>query len=527
MTGFAANLWYRGGFSAWEGLSDGSDMRHRPVLPASFHPYAVQSRGFCPRQEGLRPVSSKRSGADIPNVNGWGDRSPRHSVAFRVQHRLRDTIICIVAGVLVFAGSAAGATLLDINGTIADGAVDIISQNGQSASAQVVDPNAGKSIEILILGQDTRDGANTAIGGDFDDVLGTHNADTTMVMQISADRSYINLVSIPRDSLVDVPSCETSKGTMSAQYGVMFNTIFANGYDQGGDLASAASCTMNAVNSLTGLDIQNFIVVDFNGLKNMIDAINGVDLCIPADVEDPYTNTYLTKGWQHLDGTAATQYARMRHGAGDGSDVQRTTRQQYLVKQLLNQALEKNMLTQSGQLYQLAKAALKSLNISKGLANTTTLAGLAMSLKDLQVSHFYTRTVPVVQAPYDPNRVVWGNDADTLWSKMRNGEPFVDQTSDTAPDDASQSDQTDDSTSTDGQQNTDATQQGTDQSDAAQAGNTKVADGVEQDASGQYIDTATGGVIDTETGIIKDAATGQVVGISEAYLNNVACPAKQ
>ncbi|NEG55702.1 LCP family protein [Bifidobacterium platyrrhinorum] len=479
-------------------------------------------------------MSSKRSGADIPNINGWDDSSPRHSVAYRVQHRVRNTIVCAVAAVLVFAGSAAGATMLDINGTIADQAVGVIPQNGKSASTQVVDPNAGKSIELLILGQDTRDGDNTAIGGDFADVQGTHNADTTMVMQISADRKYINLVSIPRDSLVDVPSCETSNGTVGAQYGVMFNTIFASGYDQGGDLASAASCTMNAVNSLTGLNIQNFIVVDFNGLKNMIDAVNGVDLCIPSDVEDPYTNTNLSKGWQHLDGTAATQYARMRHGAGDGSDVQRTTRQQYLVKQLLNEALQKDMLTQSGQLYQLAKAALKSLNISKGLANTTTLAGLAMSLKDLKVSNFYTRTVPVVQAPTDANRVVWGDDADDLWAKMRNGEPFVEQSSSDASSDSAQSDSSSQSSgSADGQSSDGSADQsqsdGTSadgSADASQSGNTKVADGVEQDASGQYIDTATGGIIDTETGIIKDAVTGQVVGISEAYLNNVACPTK-
>ena len=60
--------------------------------------------------------------------------------------------------------------------------------------------------------------------------------------------------------------CETSKGTIPAQYNVMFNSIFAGAYKTGGDLSSAASCTLNAVNSLTGLNIQNFIVVDFAGL---------------------------------------------------------------------------------------------------------------------------------------------------------------------------------------------------------------------------------------------------------------------
>lgn len=476
-------------------------------------------------------MSAKRSDAGIPNVNGWNDDVPRHSVAFRTQHRVRNAVVCAIVAALAFAGTAAGATLLDINGTINQGAVDVIAQNGKNSSAQVVDPNAGKSIELLVLGQDTRDGAgNAALGGEDPDLAGNHQADTSMVVQISADRSYINLVSIPRDSLVDVPSCETSNGTIGAQYGVMFNSIFANAYQQGGDLASAASCTMNAVNSLTGLNIQNFIVVDFNGLKSMIDAIGGVDICVPARTYDGYTGVNLDQGWQHLDGTTATQYARMRHGTvTDGSDIQRTARQQYLVKQLLKEALDKDLLTQSGQLYQLAKSALKSLNISKGLANATTLAGLAMSLKNLDVSHFYTRTVPVGAAPSDPNRVVWTSDADELWAKMRNGEPFVAQASTDTSHSDSGSSPADSSASADNQSQTTDQNQSTsqNQTDASAQQNTEVAAGVEKDSSGQYIDTATGGVIDTETGIIKDATSGQTIGISENYLNNVACPAKK
>ena len=108
---------------------------------------------------------------------------------------------------------------------------------------------------------------------------------------------------------MDVPQCETSKGTIPAQYNVMFNSIFAGAYKTGGDLSSAASCTLNAVNSLTGLNIQNFIVVDFAGLVKMIDSVGGVDLCIPQNVNDPYTGLNLDKGMHHLDGVAATQYA--------------------------------------------------------------------------------------------------------------------------------------------------------------------------------------------------------------------------
>ena len=465
-------------------------------------------------------MNEERSDADIPNVGGWKDIAPRHSMAYRMQHRVRNTVICVLVAALAFVGTAAAATLLDINGTIKDGEVKIIPQKGQK-EPKLIDPNAGKPIELLVMGQDTRDGADNASIGGGDTSEGSHQADTTMVVQISADRSYINLVSIPRDSLVDAPSCETSKGTISAQYNVMFNSIFANGYTTGDDLASAASCTVNAVNSLTGLNIQNFIVVDFNGLKDMINAIGGVKICIPSDVKDPYTGLDLTKGLHQLDGLAATQYARTRYSLGDGSDVQRTTRQQYLIKQLLQQALDKNIFTHTSELYQLAKSALKSLNISQGLADTATLAGLAMSLKNLNVSHMYTRTLPVVQAPSDPNRVVWDSSADELWTKMREGKPFVEQ----PPQDSSNSDSANtnnDSPNTSGQAQ-DSTPSDQDNAQATPQ-NTRVADGVEKTADGKYIDTATGGEIDTETGAVKDINTGQVLGISEAYLNNVVCP---
>ena len=259
-------------------------------------------------------------------------------------------------------------------------------------------------------------------------MTGNHQADTAMVLQISADRSAINLVSIPRDSLVDVPQCETSKGTIPAQYGVMFNSIFAGAYQTGGDLASAASCTLNAVNSLTGLNIQNFIVVDFAGLVKMIDAIGGVDICVPQDIDDPYSTLQLSKGMQHLDGTQATQYARTRYTLGDGSDTARTTRQQYLIKQLMSEALSKNLFTDTAQLYQLAKSALESLNISEGMADTAALVGLAMSLKNFNISHLYTQTVPVVAAPSDPNRSVWADNADEVWAKMREGKSLFEST---------------------------------------------------------------------------------------------------
>lgn len=120
-------------------------------------------------------VNEERSDADIPNVGGWKDIAPRHSMAYRMQHRVRNTVIYVLVAALAFVGTAAAATLLDINGTIKDGEVKIIPQKGQK-EPKLIDPNAGKPIELLVMGQDTRDGADNASIGGGDTSEGSHQA---------------------------------------------------------------------------------------------------------------------------------------------------------------------------------------------------------------------------------------------------------------------------------------------------------------------------------------------------------------
>ena len=112
----------------------------------------------------------------------------------------------------------------------------------------------------------------------------------------------------------------------------------------------------------------------------------------------------------------------------------RTTRQQYLIKQLLHEATSKNLFTQSGQLYQLAKTALQSLNLSEGLADITSLVGLATSMVNLSTDRLYSQTVPITTAPQDPNRVVWAPKAADVWARLQQGQPLVDQPDSTAKD---------------------------------------------------------------------------------------------
>ncbi|MCH9275448.1 LCP family protein [Bifidobacterium amazonense] len=448
----------------------------------------------------------------------------------------------VLVAALTFVGTAAAAVWTDMSGTVKSQGVKSIVQDGKDDTENtLIDPYANEPIDILLIGQDTREGSgNTAVGGAADDTQGLHNSDTTMVLQIAADRSYINLVSIPRDSMVDVPSCTTSNGEIAAQYYVRFNSIFANAYATGGDLASAASCTLSAVNSLTGMDIKNFMVVDFAGLVKMIDAIGGVDICVPVDTQDDTTQLDLKRGIHHLDGTQATQYARMRKGTGtDGSDIMRTTRQQYLIKRLVKTALSKNYFTQTSQLYQLAKAAIQSVQMSESLADVTALAGLAMSLKDFDTSRLYSQTVPIEADPLNPQAtVVWASTADAMWAKLREHKSLVEtSTSSSSSSDGSSSGSTDGSS--DGSSDGSGTSDGTDSSGSSSSsdgsstsGTDSGTDGSTYDAAtntitkadGTLIDADTNGIIDPETGAITDPDTGQFMGLANRYIEVTYCP---
>jgi len=120
-------------------------------------------------------VTTSPAGDKLPNVNGLRDAQPRHSIGYRVQHRARTIVASVIAAMLVFSGTAAAATWLDVNGIIKNHSVELIGQGSLDANTSIIDPNSGKPIEFVLIGQDSRDGEeNQSVGGNFDDVVGNH-----------------------------------------------------------------------------------------------------------------------------------------------------------------------------------------------------------------------------------------------------------------------------------------------------------------------------------------------------------------
>lgn len=438
--------------------------------------------------------------------------SPLHAINFVTGKRFARAISMILIAVLVFLTVGVSALYLDLNSAITNATVPTLNSHGKVVKA-TVDPNKGKALDILVIGQDARAGKNGSLIGDTNAADATnHQADTTMVVHIAANRKFIDIVSIPRDSLVSIPSCTTTKGTIPAQNTIMFNSIFAGAYAKAGDISSAASCTMAAVNYLTGLNIQQFVVVDFSGLSTMITALGGVDVCVTQDFSDSYTNLKLKKGLHHLGGLQATQYARVRHGLGDGTDVMRTVRQQYLIKMLLREARNKNLFTQTNELYQMAKAAISSLSLSTGLASTNVLVGLASSLASLNGSSIYSQTVPVQTSTYNSNRVQWAPAAGAVWKKVAADQPLTNSSA-TSKKAASSSPST-------------SSSPGSTSSASSPARKVDPNTGLITNADGSLTDPETGGRVDKKSGAIIDPSTGWYIGLAEKYVNYTFCRIK-
>ncbi|SDM61685.1 transcriptional attenuator, LytR family [Nocardioides szechwanensis] len=263
-------------------------------------------------------------------------------------------------------------------------------------------------INILIMGSDTRDGEGNQIDGES----GSEGSDTTILLHISADREDAYGVSLPRDALVDRPECVMADGEkIPAEQLAMFNEAFS----LGGPL-----CTVQMVEKLTDIRIDHQIVVDFNGFKDMVDAVNGVDVCIPKDVDDDEHNIHFDAGEQTLSGQQALNYVRERYVLSVTGDIGRMTRQQAFIASMINKVVSAGTLSRPDRVYSFLDAATSSLMLDEELANLKSLVDLALQFKNTGLDDIKFITVPFAEYEPDPNRLVWTDEADDLWERIRN-----------------------------------------------------------------------------------------------------------
>jgi LCP family protein required for cell wall assembly len=352
-------------------------------------------------------------------------RSARHARSLRAHGFLRGVAVVAVA-LVAFGGTAAYATYAKLNGNIdkVDVSALLTDPTPAPSASGAADPNAGHDLNIALIGSDSRLGQNAEIGGQ----AGGMRSDTTLVMHISADRSRVELVSIPRDSMVRIPSCTMTNGKTTPATTNMFNSAFATGWDTGHDMASAAGCTINTIQADTGIKIDHFVVVDFEGFEQMVNALGGVQICVPQAMKSAMAGLNLPAGNQKLDGPTALAFARARHGIGDGSDINRIGNQQRLLQAMINQVLSQNIATSSPKLLAFFNAVTKSLTIDKQMS-ISDMVGVAYSARNINRANITFMTIPWGADPADPNRVVWTKDASIVWSNLAQDKPALTGTS--------------------------------------------------------------------------------------------------
>ncbi|MFE9257091.1 LCP family protein [Streptomyces sp. NPDC006879] len=251
-----------------------------------------------------------------------------------------------------------------------------------------------QAINILVIGTDKRTGAGNAGYGDKNSA---GHADTTILFHVAKDRSNATALSIPRDLITDIPDCPTVQedGTTQTIPGTR-QTRFNESLGQAG---RDPGCTMRTVQELTGLQVDHFMMADFNAVKTLSTAVGGVPICLAKDVDDRQSKLKLPKGEHRLEGEQALAFVRTRKAFGNRSDLGRIQTQQMFLSSMIREMKSKDTLTSPKKLLSLAEAATQALTVDKGIGGLTKLMGLASELKGVNPKNVTFLTLPVRDNP--------------------------------------------------------------------------------------------------------------------------------
>ncbi|BAJ30009.1 MULTISPECIES: LCP family protein [Kitasatospora] len=317
-----------------------------------------------------------------------------------------------VVGVVVLTVGAGGYLYFRLNANIQH--APLFAGEEGDAGHEVPDAFGRTPINVLVIGSDSRaNPEDCTIGGACGEGA---NADVNLLLHVAADRSNATVMSIPRDLVTDLPGCrnEAGKSVFKARRDMINSTL------QGGP-----GCTVAAVRKLTDLPIDHFVQVDFSGVIKMSDAVGGVPVCVTENVYDPYSHLKLAKGTHTLQGMAALQFVRTRHGFGDGSDIRRASAQHDFLASMVRQLKSAGTLTDPGRLLSLADAATKALTVDPGLAGVTKLIGLGEDVQKVPSERITFTTMQVVEDPADTDRRVIGPNATQLFRMIRDDRPLT------------------------------------------------------------------------------------------------------
>jgi len=222
-----------------------------------------------------------------------------------------------------------------------------------------------------------------------------------ILLHIRPNHEGAVVVSLPRDTEVPVLACGPDglgDPGQPAEPGQteMLNATFAYG---------GPPCLWKTVEEQTGIRVDHYVGLTFTGFENVINDIGGVDVCLPISIKDPKSGINLTAGKHHIMGTQALAFWRERY-VGEGSDLQRIQRQQFLMAGLIQEVKSDNLLSNYGKMYDTLRDAAKALTVDQGLS-VTSMVSLVEDLRSMSETDVQFVTVPNVPDPNNEDRVLW------------------------------------------------------------------------------------------------------------------------
>jgi LCP family protein required for cell wall assembly len=259
-----------------------------------------------------------------------------------------------------------------------------------------------KTLNYLIIGSDNRQipGGRKYGHGDFENL-----SDTVILAHIPGNGRSAQMISFPRDGLVTIPSCSRKDGTVVPAHQDKFNAAFAIG---------GPACTIKAVEALSHIPINDYIIVSLPGFVQISNALGGVEVCLPQAVDDPKAKLHLPAGRQKIKGETALAFVREREQLG-GSRIRR---QQEFLASAIKEATISRLLFHPFRLYHLLDAATKAITTGHlGLGDLRRLANRFRSIKPGRITFYTVPTFPEtrqVLAGYDNPAGVFVDPIDTV-----------------------------------------------------------------------------------------------------------------
>jgi LCP family protein required for cell wall assembly len=256
------------------------------------------------------------------------------------------------------------------------------------------------SQNILVYGDDTRTGLTPhqqyILHAGHDQ---TNNTDTIMVVHIAPGHHQVTVVSIPRDTMVPVYECDSGSGYTGQQANpagaVQINSLLQIG---------GPTCLWKTVEQVTGIRIDHFIGIGLLGFVKVVNDLGGVNVCVPFNVNDTMSGLKLNAGEQHISGIQALAFWRTRENLGDGSDLERIQRDQFMSAQVVKGVLHSGLLSNPIKLLNVVSDAAASMTTDAGMS-ATDLVHIGQSFRDLSGQNVQFITAPNEPWTQNANRI--------------------------------------------------------------------------------------------------------------------------